>query len=316
MEVPEKRRDHRKRKEIRQSPQKWAFQKGDFMGKRFDALLFPGYKRKAFTLSYDDGVVQDRRLVKMVNDHHIKGTFNLGYGVLDHEEIARPPMGKPLDISRVKKEEVASLYEGQEVGGHALYHSDVSSLGSPYAMYEVIEDKAGLERLVEYPLSMFAYPFGLFDEELKEILKLAGYKGARTIRSTYSFALPKDPFELDPTIHFPEERLMELAKDFIEKPAFKAELFYVWGHAYEFDIDDSWDRMEEFLTYMEGHEDVWYATNSEILSYMEAYEMLEYSADGSMIYNPTCTDVYIMTSFETSECLKAGEVTKIRETKL
>ena len=35
------------------------------MGKRFDALLFPGRKHKAFTLSYDDGVVQDRRLIEL-----------------------------------------------------------------------------------------------------------------------------------------------------------------------------------------------------------------------------------------------------------
>ena len=32
------------------------------MGKRFDSLVFPGGKSKACTFSYDDGVVQDRRL--------------------------------------------------------------------------------------------------------------------------------------------------------------------------------------------------------------------------------------------------------------
>ena len=34
------------------------------MGKRFDSLVFPGGKGKACTLSYDDGVVQDRRLAE------------------------------------------------------------------------------------------------------------------------------------------------------------------------------------------------------------------------------------------------------------
>ena len=37
------------------------------MGKRFDSLVFPGGKSKAFTLSYDDGVVQDRRLAEMLD---------------------------------------------------------------------------------------------------------------------------------------------------------------------------------------------------------------------------------------------------------
>jgi peptidoglycan/xylan/chitin deacetylase (PgdA/CDA1 family) len=286
------------------------------MGKRFDALLFPGFKTKAFTLSYDDGVIQDRRLVKIFNEHQVRCTFNLNYGTLDHEEIIPSPSGRKVDISRVKKEEVFSLYEGHEVGGHGLYHSDIASLGSPYAMYEIIEDKAGLESLVKKPLSMFAYPFGIFDDELKDLLKKAGYKGARTIRSTHSFSLPEDPYELNPTCHHNDEKLMELAKDFIEKPSFRTQLFYVWGHAYEFDGADNWQKMEEFVSYISGHEDIWYATNSEILSYMEAYQKLEYSADGSMIFNPTSTDIYLMTSFKTRECLKAGELTYMQETGL
>ena len=35
------------------------------MNKRNDTLLFPGGKCKALTLSYDDGVRQDRRLVEI-----------------------------------------------------------------------------------------------------------------------------------------------------------------------------------------------------------------------------------------------------------
>ena len=30
-----------------------------------DRMLFPQGKRKAFTLSYDDGITQDRRLVEL-----------------------------------------------------------------------------------------------------------------------------------------------------------------------------------------------------------------------------------------------------------
>ena len=38
------------------------------MGKRFDSLVFPGGKSRAFTLSYDDGVVQDRRLAEIFRE--------------------------------------------------------------------------------------------------------------------------------------------------------------------------------------------------------------------------------------------------------
>ena len=50
---------------------------------------FPGGKRKALTMSYDDGRVQDRRLVEIFNRHGIRGTFFLNSGKLDRDEIGR-----------------------------------------------------------------------------------------------------------------------------------------------------------------------------------------------------------------------------------
>ncbi len=282
------------------------------MGKRFDVLLFPGGKNKAFTLSYDDGVVQDRRLVELFDYHHAKCTFNLNYGVLGLKRNE-----KDVDISTVDKNEVEELYRNHEVGGHGLYHSDISSLKSPYALYEIIEDKAKLEALTGYPLKMFAYPFGFFSQDTKDLLKKSGYKGARTVRSTYGFALPDDPMELNPTCHHNDEKLMELAKHFIEDRNIQPYLFYVWGHGYEFDKDENWERMEKLLIYLRSYEDrIWYATNGEILDYLQAYRMLEYSVDGSMIYNPSATGVDIMTSFGQKEHLEAGKITRIKETKL
>ena len=42
---------------------------------------FPGGKHKVLTLSYDDGKIQDRRLVKIFNKYGIKATFNLNSGL-------------------------------------------------------------------------------------------------------------------------------------------------------------------------------------------------------------------------------------------
>ncbi len=288
------------------------------MGKRFDSMLFPGGKSKVFTLSYDDGVVQDRRLVELFNRFGVKCTFNLGYGVLGYK-VTEPPFPgmKFVDISKVEPDEVNSLYSEHEVGGHGLYHSDLTALGSPYAMYEILEDKVQLERLVGKPLKMFAYPFGFYNDDVKEYLRIAGYKGARTVKSTYSFNLPADPLQLDPTCHHKDERLMELAKQFAEMRAFKASMFYVWGHGYEFDADDNWNVIEELVSYISGFkDDIWFATNGEILSYVEAFSRLEYSADGSVIYNPTSTDLYMGTAFNRQEVLLAGKYNEIGDTPL
>ena len=283
------------------------------MGKRFDTLLFPGGRNKVFTLSYDDGVTQDRRLVEIFNRYNVKCTFNLGCGNLGWKSDPK----FPVNTSRIEPEEVRELYRKHEVGGHALYHSDISSLGAPYSMYEILEDKAGLEKLTGYPLKMFAYPFGLFNEKNKEYLKIAGYKGARTVKSTLAFDLPQDPYELNPTCHHNDEKLMELAEKFITMRTFKPSMFYVWCHGYEFDRNDNWDVIENLVKYIsENGQDIWFATNGEILDYIQAYQMLEYSVDGSMIYNPSAMDVEIMTAFGQKEILKAGKITEIGETPL
>ncbi|MEO6053309.1 MAG: polysaccharide deacetylase family protein [Chthoniobacterales bacterium] len=46
--------------------------------------LFPGGKRKAVTLSYDDGVRQDRKFVEILKRHGVKSTFHLNIEIADY----------------------------------------------------------------------------------------------------------------------------------------------------------------------------------------------------------------------------------------
>lgn len=287
------------------------------MGKRFDSLIFPGGKSKVFTLSYDDGVVQDRRLAQLLRQYGVKCTFNLGSALLGHPDMGGFP-GKPdLDISKVSPEEIPTVYATHEVAGHSLYHSSLDKVGAPLAAYEIAEDKRRLEALVGKPLRMFAYPFGMYTPQVVELLRLCGYQGARTIRSSHSFDIPQNFLEWDPTCHHDDPQLMELARQFVEGPPFFPMLFYVWGHAYEFDDEDNWSVMEKLVAYLAGHKDkIWFATNGEILEYVTAYRRLEYSVDGSLIYNPSAIDVTIRTSMTQTELLKAGCCTRITETPL
>lgn len=49
----------------------------NFMGRRFDTLAFPGGCLRCFTLSYDDGVIQDRHLAELFRHYGLKCSFNL-----------------------------------------------------------------------------------------------------------------------------------------------------------------------------------------------------------------------------------------------
>lgn len=283
------------------------------MGIRFDSLLFPGGKSKAFTLSYDDGVVQDRRLAELFRQHGLKCSFNLGSGVLGEKAVRSYPETGEIDVSKVFPEELETVYRGHEICGHGLYHSPLTSIGTPLAMYEIIEDKRRLEAVSGKPLKMFAYPFGLYNDKVVEILSLAGYQGARTVNSTHRFDIPEDFLRWNPTCHHDDKRLMELAKQFLEDGSGSPLLFYVWGHAYEFDGYNNWQRIEQLAEYISPHGDqIWFASNGEIMDYVNAYRRLEYAADGKTIYNPSAQTVYIRPDRSGSvTLLPGGEVTRL-----
>ena len=46
-----------------------------------DRMLWSKGRRKAFTLSYDDGITQDIRLVELLKKYGVKATFNLNSGL-------------------------------------------------------------------------------------------------------------------------------------------------------------------------------------------------------------------------------------------
>ena len=77
---------------------------------------FPGGKHKVLTLSYDDGKVADRRLVALLNEYGVKGTFNVNTGL---ERF----YSKEYYEERIPITEYKELYKGHEV---ACLHRTVS----------------------------------------------------------------------------------------------------------------------------------------------------------------------------------------------
>ena len=262
-----------------------------------DQIIFPGGKTKAFTMSYDDGTIHDRRFVKILNSCGIKATFNLNSGFfgLERKNLNGPLAG--LDVSVIGEEEVMPLYEGHEIAGHGFTHAGPTAVGTSYFMNETIRDKAELERITGRLVRGYAYPFGTYNDDVKQVIRLAGYHYARTVVSTGKFDIPADFLEWNATCHHNDPKLMELAESFCKNDAFSMfrKLFYVWGHSYEFAGDNSWDKIEAFCRYMQEHgQDVWFATNGEISDYVRAFRSLEYGAEGGMIYNPSAVPVSFM----------------------
>ena len=256
-------------------------------------MRFPNGKAKALTLSYDDGVEQDEKLVAIMDAHGLKGTFNLNSGLYTKEGTTFAP---GTIHRRMTEDHITRLFEhsNHEVAVHTATHPFLEQLSEDRCAYEVLKDREKLESQFHRIVKGMAYPFGTYSDSVTETLKKAGICYSRTVLSTGDFRLPTDWLKLTATCHHNDENLMPLAQKFVcETPNRQSWLFYLWGHSYEFEQNDNWQVIEAFSAYIGGKEDIWYATNMEIYDYITAYNQLQYSAQGDRVHNPTAVTLYM-----------------------
>lgn len=252
-------------------------------------MCFPGGKQKSLTFSYDDGVFQDMRLVEIFDKFGLRGTFNLNGGLFSPEGTTKNAIH-----TRMPKSICRELYKNHEVALHGLTHPFLEQLPSAKCVNEILEDKKILEDMTGKIIRGMAYPYGTYNDKVVNALNACGVVYSRTTISTENFNLPTDWLRLPATCHHNNPRLMDLAKNFIGEtpPVYPPKLFYVWGHSYEFDMNDNWNVIEEFADFLAGRNDVWYATNIEIYDYIDKYKKLIFNAAGNMCYNPTDTELF------------------------
>lgn len=135
--------------------------------------VFPGGKFKVLTFSYDDGKIEDRRLVKLFNKFNLKATFNLNTGIID-------------PAIRIPQEEWPVLYKGHDIAVHTFTHPTMNRLNDYNALREILDDKDNLEKIFKRPIYGLAYPNGSYDNRIVDIAKSVGIKYARVTNDKYA----------------------------------------------------------------------------------------------------------------------------------
>ena len=199
--------------------------------------------RKIVLLSFDDGTVQDARLVQLLNKYNISATFNLNSGL---EDFVWEYEGKP--VIRQKLSDVAEQYRGHEIASHSLHHYRLETLPPPQLRREVEEDCKTLKSIFGVKELGFAVPFTVCGErEIHIIRRFVRY--IRLSEFADSFELPADPYHIpihglynDPDIR---EKIEAFAGS--ELPV---SLFVMAGHSYELDMLNHWTYLEELLQFL------------------------------------------------------------------
>ena len=257
-------------------------------------FLWPEGKTKALTLSYDDGVSQDERLIGIFNRFGLKSSFHMNSGL-----FGKCKNHPPFDIPKLRK-----LYAGHEISCHTVTHPTLTKIPETEVIREVFCDRMELEKLAGYPVVGMSYPVGDCDPRVIAILRAAGIACCRTVKATGNFAIPEDFLAWHPTCH--HSQALEYADKFLNEYHVMV-LFMVWGHAFEFDEQNNWEMIEEFARTVSGRDDVWYATNIEICRYVAAVRALVGSADGTVFYNPSAVPVWGRSGLEAAVMIAPGE---------
>lgn len=280
-----------------------------------DRMYWPNGKKKALTLSYDDGVDQDIKFIDLLDKYGIKCTFNINSGLLGQSGNAIG--SNKATHNKLSDKELVDIYKNHEIAAHGLFHSCITAMDTARAAHEILSCRRDLEQILNRPVTGYAYAFGAIDDNVAEAAKLCGLSYARTIKSTNSFELPADFIQWDPTCHHDDENIFKLLNDFLDKkPLYSfvspVKLMYIWGHSYEFDVNQNWSHIEKVLSLSAHHDDVWYATNIDICQYVKMYHNLIFSVDSSCVFNPNSSSVWLggMFSDDVIE-VKPGAVEKL-----
>ena len=264
-------------------------------------MLFPQGKSKALILSYDDGRMEDRQLVKMMNTYGLTGTFHLNSNKLGTDGY-------------LTKAEIKQLFVGHEVSVHTANHPNLTTLSKIDIVYEVVEDRKELERIMGYPVRGMAYPFGNNNEFVVDAIKGSGIEYARTVDDTYAFKIPENFLKWHPTIHqfaksyFEQDKpdndkreleiFNKVLNDFIGTK--ELALLDVWGHSWEMSNNQSkWNETEKFFKLVANNSAIYYSTQIDLVDYINAFHSLKFSVEKNMVTNQSSLTIFFKKGTET-----------------
>lgn len=161
-------------------------------------------------ITFDDGYRNNfLAALPILKEFGYKAVFFIVSGAVGGKNFwHNPELEKPLDM--LTWDEIRKMSgEGMEIGGHTLSHGNLSDLPDDLLEKEILEDKRIIEEKVGKNIISFAYPYGKFNEKVKEVLRKAGYLFACKIKQGKNKFPIKDKFELRRILVRGEEGLLD-----------------------------------------------------------------------------------------------------------
>lgn len=128
------------------------------------------------TLNFDDGLGSVyRNAMPILQSHNIKSSHYIISGEIGHSP------------TYMTKDQIAAIdVSGNEVGSHTRTHPHLTLLSTEEAQAEIAGSKSDLTALGYVPNTVFVYPYGDFNDAVRQQVVDAGFIGARTVLTGYN----------------------------------------------------------------------------------------------------------------------------------
>ena len=217
-------------------------------------------------------------MASLLADHGCRGTF---YVSPRSREI--PPE------RRISSSSLVDLSNHFEVGCHTLTHPHLTRLSPSDAAREITDGKKAIEDVLGQPVSSFCYPYGAYNRAHVEMVRAAGFRVGRSTQR-FSVAVASDPLQMSTTTHAarykrdgwriarrtasPREAIRMwrdwdvLARNVFEEAYGHGGVIHIWGHSWEVEANDDWQRLSLLLNELAGRDNVTMLTNAELGEHM------------------------------------------------
>jgi peptidoglycan/xylan/chitin deacetylase (PgdA/CDA1 family) len=225
------------------------------------------------TTSWDDGHPADERVLDMLAERGLRGTF---YIPRQH------PMCGTVSVALVRK-----LHDsGAEIGAHSMTHPNLCQLSERAALSEVQVSKEWLEEVTGSSVPLFAYPFGKHNLQVCRVVMEAGYQAARSLRYNH-LRRQREPFRMGITAQAADASPLLVTRTWLDVRGSLRQLidwptrairafdvasardgvWHLWGHSWEIERNGDWPRLATVLDYIANKPGVRYLTNGDALKW-------------------------------------------------
>jgi peptidoglycan/xylan/chitin deacetylase (PgdA/CDA1 family) len=229
-------------------------------------------------MSVDDGHPQDLRMAEMLGSFDIKATFYI-------------PIKNP-ERNLMQGSEIRSISEHFEIGQHTYNHTPLDGITRTMMVREVVDGKDTMEQLLGKQVISFCYPRGKFNKTAIDVVKNAGFLGARTCMY-FLTTFPKNAYLWGVSTHAHYHSMIiqirhallegnfrgllnffniqkgildwvdqfKLAVNYVERFGGIAHLYL---HSWEIDQNHEWNKLRGLLYYLTSKKDLKRVTNGEL----------------------------------------------------